>query len=202
LSQTASHPFLPLPKAVEQRPRPRVYNASRLSAAGREINLYVGRRMFDGQRREVSGHPLANPFRLPYRSGGSSLPSDRRQGSERDACLARYEHWLFGIPTLPTLIGHLRRTWLDGVRSHGINHGLVCWCAPEKCHADTLAEYARARKGTKAAVEVVKVPGINHLLVPAKTGDVSEYGTLGTDAKVSPQVTAAIATFLTKVLQD
>ena len=69
-------------------------------------------------------------------------------------------------------------------------------------HADTLAEYARARKGTKAAVEVVKVPGINHLLVPAKTGDVSEYGTLGTDAKVSPQVTAAIATFLTKVLQD
>ncbi|MEP6782422.1 MAG: alpha/beta fold hydrolase, partial [Acidobacteriota bacterium] len=69
-------------------------------------------------------------------------------------------------------------------------------------HADTLAEYARGRKGTKAAVEVVKVPGINHLLVPAKTGDVSEYGTLGADAKVSPQVTSAIAAFLTKVLQD
>jgi pimeloyl-ACP methyl ester carboxylesterase len=69
-------------------------------------------------------------------------------------------------------------------------------------HADTLAKYARDRKGTKSAVEVVKVPGINHLLVTAKTGDVSEYGSLGPDAKVSPQVTAAIAAFLTKVLQD
>ena len=68
-------------------------------------------------------------------------------------------------------------------------------------HADKLAEFARARKGTKAAVEVVKVPGVNHLLVPAKTGDVSEYGSLGPDAKVSPQVTSAIATFLTKVLK-
>ncbi len=60
---------------------------------------------------------------------------------------------------------------------------------------------ARERKGTKAAVEVVKVPGVNHLLVPAKTGEVTEYGSLGPDAKVSPQVTGAIATFLAKVLK-
>ena len=66
-------------------------------------------------------------------------------------------------------------------------------------HADKLAELARARR-TKAAVEVVKVPGVNHLLVPAKTGDVSEYGSLGTDAKVSTQVTSAIAAFMTKAL--
>jgi len=45
------------------------------------------------------------------------------------------------------------------------------------------------------------VPGVNHLLVPAKTGDVSEYGSLGPDAKVSPQVTSAIANFLAKVLK-
>jgi pimeloyl-ACP methyl ester carboxylesterase len=69
-------------------------------------------------------------------------------------------------------------------------------------HADTLAQYARDRKGAKAPVEVVKVPGVNHLLVAAKTGDVSEYSTLGPDATVSPQVTSAIAAFLTKVLQD
>jgi len=69
-------------------------------------------------------------------------------------------------------------------------------------HADDLAKLARARKGTKADVEVVKVPGINHLLVPAKTGDVSEYGTLGPDSKVSPQVTSAVATFLTKALKE
>ena len=60
-------------------------------------------------------------------------------------------------------------------------------------HADKLAEMATARKGTKATVEVVKVPGINHLLVPAKTGDVSEYASLGADATVAKQVTAAIA---------
>jgi pimeloyl-ACP methyl ester carboxylesterase len=68
-------------------------------------------------------------------------------------------------------------------------------------HADKLAELARKRKGDKVAIEVVKVPGVNHLLVPAKTGDVSEYGSLGPDAKVSPQVTGAVASFLTKVLK-
>ena len=64
-------------------------------------------------------------------------------------------------------------------------------------HADKLAEFARARKH-KAAVEVVKVPGVNHLLVPAKTGDVSEYGTLGPEAQVSTQMTSAIAGFSRK----
>ena len=68
-------------------------------------------------------------------------------------------------------------------------------------HADKLAEMARDRKGSKVPVEVVKVPGVNHLLVPAKTGDVTEYSSLGPDAKVSPQVTSAITTFLTKVLK-
>ncbi len=66
-------------------------------------------------------------------------------------------------------------------------------------HADKLAEFARARR-TKAAVEVVKVPGVNHLMVPAKTGDVTEYGSLGPDATVSPQVTSAIAAFMQKAL--
>lgn len=69
-------------------------------------------------------------------------------------------------------------------------------------HADRLAEFARARKGVKAPVEVVKVPGINHLLVPAKTGDVAEYGTLGPDARVSPQVTSAIAAFLARAMPN
>lgn len=66
-------------------------------------------------------------------------------------------------------------------------------------HADQLAEFARARR-TKAAVEVTKVPGVNHLLIPAKTGDVSEYASLGQDAHVSTQVTSAIAAFMAKAL--
>jgi hypothetical protein len=48
----------------------------------------------------------------------------------------------------------------------------------------------------------VKVPGVNHLLVPAKTGDVAEYASLGPDATVSPQVTRAIATFLSKAMPE
>jgi hypothetical protein len=47
---------------------------------------------------------------------------------------------------------------------------------------------------------VVKVLGVNHLLVPAKTGDVSEYATLGENAAVSSQVTSAIAGFMSKAL--
>ena len=69
-------------------------------------------------------------------------------------------------------------------------------------HADKLAELARARKGDKVAIEVVKIPGVNHILVPAKTGDVAEYATLGPDATVSSQVTGAIAGFLSKNMQD
>lgn len=66
-------------------------------------------------------------------------------------------------------------------------------------HADELAAMARARRGD-APVEVVKVSGVNHLFVPAKTGEVAEYASLGPDAKVSAEVTSAIATWLTKVL--
>ncbi|MFA5910038.1 MAG: alpha/beta fold hydrolase [Vicinamibacterales bacterium] len=67
-------------------------------------------------------------------------------------------------------------------------------------HADKLAEFARARN-TKAEVEVVKVPGVNHLFVAAKTGEVAEYPSLGSDAKVTPQAGAAIAAFMTKALR-
>jgi pimeloyl-ACP methyl ester carboxylesterase len=44
-------------------------------------------------------------------------------------------------------------------------------------HADRLGELARARKKAPP-VEVVHLPGINHLLVPAETGGVQEYAKL------------------------
>ena len=68
----------------------------------------------------------------------------------------------------------------------------------EPRNADLLEGLARKRKNAPA-VEVVKVPGINHLLVPATTGEVGEYGTLA-DTHVSPAVTTAIATWLNKTL--
>lgn len=65
-------------------------------------------------------------------------------------------------------------------------------------NADRLEVLAKARK-KNAGVEVVKVPGINHLLVPARTGEVEEYARLG-DVKVSPEVTNALSAWLTKTL--
>ena len=65
-------------------------------------------------------------------------------------------------------------------------------------NADTLEALAKARKRA-GGVEVVKVPGVNHLLVPATTGEVDEYGRLG-NAQVSPAVIAALEAWLRKTL--
>jgi pimeloyl-ACP methyl ester carboxylesterase len=61
-------------------------------------------------------------------------------------------------------------------------------------NADQLAELARKRKNA-APVEALHLPGINHLLVPAKTGDVSEYVSLP-DKNVTPSVAKAIVDWL------
>jgi uncharacterized protein len=63
--------------------------------------------------------------------------------------------------------------------------------------ADNLEQLARARR--RGTVDVVKVAGVNHLLVPAQTGSVDEYGTL-TDRTVSATVTSALASWLEKTM--
>lgn len=63
-------------------------------------------------------------------------------------------------------------------------------------NADRLVELARKRKKS-APAEVLHLPGINHLLVPAKTGDVSEYVSLP-DKTIAPAVAKAIADWLRK----
>ena len=69
-------------------------------------------------------------------------------------------------------------------------------------HADRLAELARARKNSQPDdVAVVKVPGVNHLLVPADTGEVAEYGRLA-GRSVSPEVPRAIVEWLPKAWAD
>jgi pimeloyl-ACP methyl ester carboxylesterase len=61
-------------------------------------------------------------------------------------------------------------------------------------HADRLAELAKARK--KAAdVQEVKLPGINHLLVPAQTGDIDEYASLAPKT-ISPDAATKIIEWL------
>ncbi len=65
-------------------------------------------------------------------------------------------------------------------------------------HADALAALARGRK-RQVATDVVKVPGVNHLLVPATTGEVSEYATLAAQ-QVSNDATTPVAEWLTKTM--
>jgi pimeloyl-ACP methyl ester carboxylesterase len=62
-------------------------------------------------------------------------------------------------------------------------------------HADRLAEFAR--DGRPTSVAVVTVDDVNHLLLPAVTGDVSEYPSL-TDRDVSVEVTTAINDWMTE----
>jgi pimeloyl-ACP methyl ester carboxylesterase len=63
-------------------------------------------------------------------------------------------------------------------------------------HADLLATAANARRN-KPATEVVKLPGLNHLLVPAKTGEMSEYSAL--PRTISPDIAAKIVEWLGKL---
>src|SRR5438067_648672 len=68
----------------------------------------------------------------------------------------------------------------------------------EPKNADLLAEMAARRKKAPPA-EVVKVPGVNHLLATAATGEVDEYAALK-DKQVAAPVTQALVSWLTKTL--
>ena len=63
-------------------------------------------------------------------------------------------------------------------------------------HVDQLADIARKQSDSKS-VEVVVVRGVNHLLVPATTGEVSEYPSLP-DRNVSKDVSGAVSSWLTR----
>jgi hypothetical protein len=60
-------------------------------------------------------------------------------------------------------------------------------------HVDRLAEFAR--DGRPTSVTVATIPAVNHLLLPAVTGDVSEYPSLA-DRNVSVDVKTAINEWL------
>jgi uncharacterized protein len=65
-------------------------------------------------------------------------------------------------------------------------------------HGQQLAQLARARQRSKST-DFTEVPGINHLLARAVTGEVAEYGTL-TERTVSPAAILELTSWLTKVL--
>ena len=96
---------------------------------------------------------------------------DHRQGLGGDSAGAAGAGRLAVVPE-PAAVrsgeGHAEDQAADPRSSRAIS---TSRCSPH--HADTLAALARARKKAPP-VEVVHLPGINHLLVPAETGDVSE----------------------------
>ena len=80
--------------------------------------VYVGRAMHRGGW-TLEGSPLANPFR-PGRDG------------TRTEIMSKYRDYLLARPDLVALARELR-----GKR-------LGCWCLPEPCHAEVIAEIADA----------------------------------------------------------
>jgi uncharacterized protein len=68
-------------------------------------------------------------------------------------------------------------------------------------NAERLREIAATRKGRAGqAVNVVMVPGVNHLLLPARSGGADEYEGLP-DRKVSPGVVSAVTSWLGEALK-
>jgi pimeloyl-ACP methyl ester carboxylesterase len=65
-------------------------------------------------------------------------------------------------------------------------------------HVERLSDLAKKESKSKS-VDVVTVRGVNHLLVPAVTGEPDEYASLS-DLNVSKDVTAAVTGWLTKTL--
>jgi hypothetical protein len=88
--------------------------------------VYVGRAMYRGGWR-LAGSPLASPYRVG------------RDGTRQEV-VARYRDFLLGRPDLLALLPDLR------------GRRIGCWCAPEACHADVIAELADAGLGTDGSV--------------------------------------------------
>jgi pimeloyl-ACP methyl ester carboxylesterase len=65
-------------------------------------------------------------------------------------------------------------------------------------HGEQLAQLARSRPRANAT-DFVQLPGVNHLLARATTGDVAEYGTLP-DRSVSPAAMLELTSWLTRTL--
>lgn len=64
-------------------------------------------------------------------------------------------------------------------------------------HADKLAALAKAREDNRR-LDIKHLPGVNHLFLPAKTGDLSEYGSIAGQS-IAPEVARTIAAWLADV---
>ena len=65
-------------------------------------------------------------------------------------------------------------------------------------HGEQLAQLGRSRPRAKAT-DFVQLPGVNHLLARATTGEVAEYGTLP-DRSVSPAAILEVTSWLNRTV--
>jgi hypothetical protein len=90
--------------------------------------VYVGRAVAS---RSLAGSDFANPYRVDV-------------DGTREEVIERYRSWLLGRPELLDRLRELR------------GRRLACWCAPEPCHADVLAELVDA----DALLDELKAAGV------------------------------------------
>lgn len=78
----------------------------------------------------VIGHAVPRGAVLVDRRTKWGNPFKIGRDGDRDEVVRRYRAWLVTRPELVASFGELR------------GRDLVCWCAPEACHADVLLELA------------------------------------------------------------
>ena len=117
--------------------------------------------------------------------GWDALPPDLR----RQADTPWFKSWLLFDPAVA--LGKIKQPVV-------IIHGALDTQIPPS-HADRLQEIGSSRKNVPpAATRKIVVPGVNHLLLPAKTGEVGEYETL--TGPIAPEVTTPILDWLKTTL--
>ena len=70
--------------------------------------------------------PVGNPFYL-------------NRESERDFVCDKYKEWFYDTIHTQDFHDYLKRLTLK-YKKYGKLH-LFCWCAPKRCHAETIKEY-------------------------------------------------------------
>ncbi|MFJ5533270.1 DUF4326 domain-containing protein [Streptomyces sp. NPDC093261] len=90
--------------------------------------VYIGRRLVRGGW-DLPQHPLFNPFQIDT--------AKKKHDGTRAEVMAKYREYLMARPDLLAQVPELR------------GRTLACWCAPELCHGDILAEVADKPKRPK-----------------------------------------------------
>ena len=103
-------------------------------------------------KREQTGGEGALPFPQVYVGRPSPLGNPFVIGKDgtRDEVIAKYRDWLevnlhhrSDEDTAAAVYKEIHRLWHMCIANEGIT--LVCWCKPQDCHGDVIAEWIQAQ---------------------------------------------------------